>query len=177
MRYFLFISIVLFGVCRLAMAEIEVTFTPSNECENSIIREIDHAQEKIDVAVYAINNGKIVDALKNAQRRGVKIRILTDKVQAGIKSSLVKKMYADGFNVRVNSKHKIQHNKFAIFDDKVIFTGSFNWTNSASEKNSENCLFAINEPDAIKHYQKQFAKLWQMNTKAKSDAWFRKRMK
>ncbi len=177
MRYFLFICIGLCCLCHLAFAKIEVTFTPSKECENSIIRLIDKTQQKIDIAVYAINNENIVNALKRAHNRGVKLRILTDRIQAGQKNSRVLELYKYGINVRVNSKHKIEHNKFTIFDDDIVFTGSFNWTVSASEKNSENCLFAVDEPQTVQHYQKRFAQLWLMNTKAKSDVWFKKRQR
>ena len=32
------------------------------------------------------------------------------------------------------------HHKFAIFDQSILLTGSYNWTRSASEKNEENFI-------------------------------------
>ena len=85
-------------------------------------------------------------------------------------------LYKYGVNIRVHSKNKIEHNKFAIFDGNVVSTGSYNWTNAASDKNSENCLFLIKEPDNINKYQKRFEELWSVNSEEKSKRWFEKRI-
>lgn len=150
----------------------QVYFSPSLKCENNIVKLIDNAQERIDAAVYAINNKDIVNAIKKAHKRGVKIRILTDRLQAANKSSKVKELYGFGVNIRVHSKHKIEHNKFAIFDGKKAVSGSYNWTQPASTKNSENCIFFIKNKEIVKDYQTRFDYLWKINTKQKSDHWF-----
>lgn len=49
----------------------QVAFSPSKECENIIIKLIEHA-DKIDIAVFDINNDNIVDALKKAEKQGKK---------------------------------------------------------------------------------------------------------
>ena len=155
-------------------AQTEVYFTPSPKCENGLIHMINEAQESIDVAVYSINNKKLVTALKKANERGVKIRILTDRLQASNKSSKVRELHDYGFNIRVHSKNKIEHNKFAIFDGKKASTGSYNWTNPATEKNSENCVFFTDDAKVVAEYQKRFDYLWKVNTKKASEEWFTK---
>ena len=152
-------------------------FTPSKKCENSIVQRIDKAEKSIDAAVYAINNRDIVKALKKAHDRGIKIRILTDRLQAGNKSSKIRELYNYGIKIRVNSKHKIEHNKFAVFDFDSVVTGSYNWTEPASDKNSENCLFFNRNKKTVREYHDRFNYLWQMNTKKKSDAWFNRHKK
>ena len=154
---------------------VEIAFTPSKVCEEKIIELINNSHNSIDVAVYSINNQRIIDALYRARQRDVFIRILTDKLQASGKYSKVEEMHSNGLNIRVHTKNKIEHNKFAVFDGKSASTGSFNWTNSATSKNSENCLFLINEPDYAKIYQQRFEELWEMNTETKSEQWFEKR--
>lgn len=158
-----------------AFAEVEVVFTPSYECENKIVDLIDHSKTSIDVAVYSINNSQIVAALKLAKQRNVTIRILTDRLQAAGKYSMVTDLHDTGLNIRVHSKNKIEHNKFAIFDGETVSTGSYNWTNAASEKNSENCLFLIKEPEHVRSYQMRFEELWSANSQEKSERWFENR--
>ena len=140
-----------------------VYFTPSLACEKQIISYIDSSKEKIDAAIYAINNDAIVDALIRAHKRGIKIRILTDRTQAGQKSSKVSTLEEAGIPLKRHSKFRIQHDKFAIFDGKKAVTGSYNWTNSASRKNAENCLFFKRLNKTVKEYDKRFDKLWQLN--------------
>ena len=149
-----------------------VFFSPSPKCEDEIIRLINQSQTKIDIAVYAINNDNIVKALKEAYNRGIKIRILTDRLQAANKNSKVKELHALGFDIKVHSKYKIEHNKFAVFDNKYVSSGSYNWTNPATSKNSENCIFFEDNPNIIQSYQRHFDELWLLNTQSKSDKWF-----
>ena len=51
------------------------------------------------------------------------------------------------------------HNKFAIIDNRILLTGSYNWTFSANHRNDEN-LMVIDDPEIIARYQNQFEKLW-----------------
>lgn len=158
--------------CSNAFAGTRVFFSPSNQCENKIIKLINESEESIDAAIYSINNVDIVEALKKAHKRGVKIRILTDRLQASNKSSKVRELYDSGINIRVHSKHKIEHNKFSVYDGKIAATGSYNWTEPATTKNSENCVFFVNDSSTIEEYQDRFNYLWQINKKYKSELWF-----
>lgn len=164
------ILVVLF-VSVSSFAKTNVYFSPSKGCETNIVDLINKSNHTINIAVYSINNTNIIKAIKNAYDRGVKIRILTDKVQAGSKYSRVVDLYNYGVNIRVHSKFKIEHNKFAIFDSRQIVSGSYNWTNSATYKNSENCVFLVNKR-IVNKYGRRFNYLWKSNTKIESDRWF-----
>ena len=158
-----------------AFANMKAFFSPSLNCENNIVKRIDKAENTIDAAVYAINNKDIIKALKRAHDRGVKIRILTDRLQAGKRTSKVIELHDYGIKIRVNSKHKIEHNKFAIFDFKDMTTGSYNWTEPPSTKNSENCLFFNRNKKTVREYHDRFNYLWQMNTHKSSEKWFNRK--
>ena len=84
----IFVLIIIF-FCLPVYAKVKVHFTPSLECENSIVGLINNSKKTIDIAVYSINNNQIVEALKKAHGRGIKLRILTDKLQASSKHSKV----------------------------------------------------------------------------------------
>ena len=157
-------------------AEMEVYFTPSSACEDSIVSLIKQSQKTIDIAVYSINNDQIVSALKEAHNRGVSLRILTDRLQASSKNSKVLDLYQYGINIKVNSKYKIEHNKFAVFDGFTVSTGSFNWTNPASQKNSENCLFVTRDIKTVVAYAQRFNELWGLNSDIKSHNWFERKL-
>lgn len=145
----------------------EVYFTPSQECEDRITAAIKLSKKKIVVAVYSINNKKIVNALIDAHKRGVKLRVLTDSLQAAGHSSRVFDLEKAGIDMRLHSVSKIMHNKFSVFDEAASMTGSFNWTEPASKQNSENCVF-FNEKNVTDAYSKRFEELWKSNTESKS---------
>ncbi|MBR3782225.1 MAG: hypothetical protein IKL14_02440 [Alphaproteobacteria bacterium] len=139
-----------------APISIEAFFTPGTECEDRIIAELGRATT-IDIAVYSITNPKIADAIIAAHRRGAHVRIVTDRTMARHKSSMIDELVAAGIPVRVNRQHKIEHNKFAVFDNRRMVTGSYNWTTAATKYNSENCIFMTTPSQ---EYTKRFEYLW-----------------
>ena len=88
-----FICFILCLLCFPAYAKLEVYFTPSKKCEDSIVNLINKSQKSIDATVYSINNRQIVNAIIDAHNRGIKLRILTDKLQAANKNSKVLDLY------------------------------------------------------------------------------------
>ena len=144
-----------------APISIEAFFTPGTECEDRIIAELGRATT-IDIAVYSITNPKIANAIIAAHRRGARVRIVTDRTMAGHKSSMIDELIAAGISVRVNRRHKIEHNKFAVFDNMRMVTGSYNWTTTATKYNSENCIFLAHP---AQEYTKRFEYLWRMYSK------------
>jgi len=139
----------------------KVYFTPGFDCENNIISRLNNAKNNIDIAVYSITNRNIVDAILAAHKRGVKVRVMTDNMQEKGTQSLVKELVAAGIPVRtnINSNHKIEHNKFAIFDGKDMESGSYNWTNNATKSNSENCMFFC---QTGKDFSNRYEYLWKL---------------
>lgn len=148
-------------------------FSPGLDCETQVINLIENAQKTIDVAIYTLTNEPIVEALENAYKRGVQVRILTDRLQAANKYAKAVYLHQKGIDIRVHTKHRIEHNKFMVVDGQKMITGSYNWTDSATWKNSENCLVLWEEPKTIERYQKRFEYLWELNTRQKSDQWFK----
>jgi phosphatidylserine/phosphatidylglycerophosphate/cardiolipin synthase-like enzyme len=51
------------------------------------------------------------------------------------------------------------HHKFAIIDTRIVFTGSFNWTYTASKHNQENLLVTSNY-EILNQYADEFERLW-----------------
>ena len=137
---------------------IEIYFTPSLDCENAIIKRLNQAN-KVDIAVYSISNTNITKAIISAKNRGANIRIVTDRTQAKVKGSTIQQLKSAGIPVLTNVKHKIEHNKFAVFDGVHVVSGSYNWTTNASKNNSENCEF-FDQPN--KEFTNRFEYLWNL---------------
>lgn len=130
-----------------------------NSIRDNVLKLINTARKSIDIAVYSIYDDEIFDALLEAKKRGVKIRIITDKLQA-TQSEVVKKLYDSGFDLKISRgfNNGMMHNKYAIFDNEVVITGSFNWSNNAEVYNWEN-LAVVSGP-YVKIYSEHFEKLY-----------------
>jgi phosphatidylserine/phosphatidylglycerophosphate/cardiolipin synthase-like enzyme len=84
-----------------------------------------------------------------------------DKLQAG-SSALTGFFASNGFNVRLSKGYAgkgVMHNKFAIFDNALMLTGSFNWSGSAENNNLENIMFSPFASD-INAYAVEFNKIY-----------------
>lgn len=157
-------------------AAMKAYFSPSLDCENQIIRHLNNSTETVDIAVYTMTNRPIMRAIEKAYNRGVRIRIITDKKQADHYSSIATRLYQKDIPIKINTEFEIEHNKFAIFDGQALITGSFNWTYSASNKNSENCLVITDEPELIGQYEKRFEKLWKLYNSRESRHFFERKL-
>jgi len=140
----------------------EAYFSPNGGIRDQLIRRINHSRATIDVAVYSFTSGPIAQALADARRRGVRIRVIRDRRQSSNKHDENSFLESQGIPVKVLSglpPHGIMHHKFAIFDDKTVETGSFNWTVNGERSSHENALF-FDDPSLIKAFDQEFERLW-----------------
>jgi len=146
-----------------SFAEIRIFLSPEGGIAEEIIRQIDNAREYIDIAIYSFTYEPVAEAIIKAKNRGVKIRILMDKGQSKGKYSKYKFFLNKDISVIQDRHAGIMHNKIAIIDGRILFTGSYNWSKSAEERNEENLLEFIDEEEIIKIYQERLDYLWEFN--------------
>ena len=139
----------------------EIYFSPNGDTANRIIKAIDSSNSTIDLAIFDLTSQDIKQAFDRAKNKGVKIRIIADSRQAKGEHSVIQSLLDKGFNIciRHGRGRGIMHNKFAIFDGKLMITGSYNWTYNAEHNNYENAIF-ISDPETINKYQQEFSRIW-----------------
>lgn len=139
----------------------EVIFSPKGGATTAIIKAIGEARASIFVAAYSFTSYDIAKALLEAKQRNVQVKIILDKSQISHKYSSSTFFSNQGFELRIDVKHAIYHNKFIIIDEKTIITGSFNFTKAAEFKNAENLLIMRNNPGLAKRYIDAWWHDWQ----------------
>jgi phosphatidylserine/phosphatidylglycerophosphate/cardiolipin synthase-like enzyme len=58
----------------------------------------------------------------------------------------------------------LMHQKFAIIDRRIVFTGSYNWTQAADSFNDENLLLFRDAGPLAEEYRRIFVRLWERNS-------------
>ena len=144
-----------------ALYKAETYFSPNGGVASNVIKAINNTKSSIDLAIFDLTSDDITSSLAKAQKRGVKIRIIADSRQTKGRNSSIPALSNDQFSLKIThgEGRGIMHNKFAIFDGKLMVTGSYNWTNNAEHYNYENAIF-ISDPETIKKYQQEFDKIW-----------------
>ncbi|HIB01392.1 MAG TPA: phospholipase D family protein, partial [Phycisphaerales bacterium] len=115
-------------------------FSPNRGAADTLIGFIGRCEHTLDAAVYSITHDGIRDALIAAHNRGVRVRILTDSLQAKGRYSDDEALEDSGIAVLRDTQSGSMHNKVIIGDGKAVGTGSFNWSKNADKRNAENFL-------------------------------------
>jgi len=128
-----------------------------------LISEIKNAKKEILIAVYSVDSTEIVDELYKAADRGIKINIVFDFKKHTPHAKLFNKQHSNISIIEVgkpdDNQSSFMHNKFAIFDNKLLFTGSWNWT-ILQETIDPTYVFITRDADLIKSYTEEFARLY-----------------
>ncbi|MDB5174007.1 MAG: phosphatidylserine/phosphatidylglycerophosphate related protein [Phycisphaerales bacterium] len=136
--------------------DISVYFSPDGGALAAILFEIDHARASVDLQAYLITSMELVDSLKSAHARGVRVRIILDKHNIGGIYSAHAYLADSGLAVWRDGRHKDAHDKIILVDGQTLITGSFNFTDQSEDQNAENLLIIRNKPELYAAYLRNF---------------------
>jgi phosphatidylserine/phosphatidylglycerophosphate/cardiolipin synthase-like enzyme len=129
-----------------------------------LVRRIDEAQSSVHIAAFEFDLAPVADALIAAHERGVEVKWITDD-ENGIETdeeegrNLFPTLERAGVEVKDDGRSGLMHNKFWIFDDRTVWTGSYNATANGTFRNNNNVL-VINSPEVAAIYEREFHELW-----------------
>lgn len=126
-----------------------------------LIGIIDSAERSLDIAIYSFTDGDVADAVERAKKRGVAVRLITDRQQAAgqYQKGLLKQLAGDGIPIKMDSHSGIMHLKVTVADGKVATTGSFNYTKSAETANDE-VFVVLRDEKAAADFEAEFSRMW-----------------
>jgi phosphatidylserine/phosphatidylglycerophosphate/cardiolipin synthase-like enzyme len=129
--------------------------------EKALIDAIDSTKQSLDIAIYSITHPDIVKAIKDAKKRGVVVRIISDKIQSAGKTQVeaLKLLGSAGIPMKINKHNGLMYLKVTIADKKVVTTGSYNFSQAASTSNDE-VLVVIHDEVSAKTFTEQFERMW-----------------
>lgn len=130
----------------------------------AIVGDFERAQKTIDAAVFDFRLPSLVDALVRAVGRGVKVRAIVDyeaNQEAQDFTDAVAKLEKAGVSVVKNQRSALMHNKFAVVDNRLLWTGSMNFTPNDAYRNNNNML-RLDKPALIANYEQMFERLFQL---------------
>lgn len=145
-----------------AAGTIEVAFSPHEGSEALVIKVIDLARSDLRVLSYSFTSAPVTSALLRAKKRGVDVRLVADHKNnlsadsSGKARAALSALVNAGIDVRTISVYPIHHDKVIVADRQTVELGSFNYSDAAARKNSENVLVNWNNPKLAEIYLKHF---------------------
>ncbi len=158
------------GNIKIYFSDLTTKLKPDRECSSDICKEIlsniNNAQNTIDMAIYGYSRVPAIEkALENAINRGVKIRLVYDLDSKGVNiyedtSRIVKLVSQNNSDRNSAEANSIMHNKFYIFDDKILITGSANLSHTDMSGFNSNSIVVINSEEIAKIYKQEFEQMF-----------------
>lgn len=168
-------------------SQVTVQFSPTSSSQdwsrsvNGLIgRTLSTAQRSIDMALFVFSDQNLSNLLESQHRQGVQIRALIDPGfmyrdysegldLLGLALPNQQCRYGEGnrpwaspittVGIPILADGDVLHHKFGLVDDRIVVTGSQNWSLTANESNDEN-LLVIDNPTVAAHFQREFEQLY-----------------
>jgi phosphatidylserine/phosphatidylglycerophosphate/cardiolipin synthase-like enzyme len=103
-----------------------------------LVSAIDQAHFSVDAAIYDLSLWSVRDALLEAHRRGVQVRLVTES--DNMDSEELQELVQAGIPVLGDRREGLMHDKFFIIDRYEVWTGSMNMTLNGAYHNDNNLL-------------------------------------
>ena len=125
-----------------------------------IIENLNEAKDKIRIAVAWFTNDELFQVLLKLLDQGLKIdlMILDDYINRNEYGLNFESFISKGGHLFFSSNERNMHNKFCVIDDKILITGSYNWTYYAEKRNWENILCTDGQ-SVVNDYIREFEKI------------------
>ena len=155
---------------KIVVSDLTSKIIPDRNCSSDICKEIllgiNNAKTSIDMAIYGYSSTPVIEqAFKNAIARGVKIRVIYDIDAKGNNIYPDTFKFVKMFNANNNDKNSAEvrntmHNKFYIFDNKKVITGSANLSHTDMSGYNSNSIIVINSNNIAEFYTQEFNQMF-----------------
>jgi phosphatidylserine/phosphatidylglycerophosphate/cardiolipin synthase-like enzyme len=140
-------------------SNIENYFSPDDGVEKRIVELIESARQRIIFMAFSFTSDKIANAMLERAREGVEVSGVFDADQANSNAgSEYNRLRKPGLDIRLDGNPDLMHHKVIIIDDRIVITGSYNFSANAEDKNDENVL-VIENLEISRLYLHEFANL------------------
>jgi phosphatidylserine/phosphatidylglycerophosphate/cardiolipin synthase-like enzyme len=144
-------------------SQIEVYFSPEDGVLEHILNAVNAARESIYFMAYSFTTDELAKAMIECAKAGVTVRGVFDQDQyhsnAGTEYDT---LHSAGIDVWLDGNPRLMHHKVIIIDQKVVITGSYNFSNNAEYYNDENTLIIHNQ-DIAAQYTKEFQQIYDLS--------------
>ncbi len=136
---------------------IQIYFAPSPKIAQALCAFIRSAVRSIDVCAFDIGLEPLADALIEAKKNNIAVRVVTDTDY--LKRNALGRISKAGIPIVSDRKSSLMHNKFIVIDSRYVWTGSYNLTDNGTWKNDNNAI-QFESPSVAAGYQARFDQYW-----------------
>ncbi len=144
-----------FPITLIGEDRVEVYFSPDDGVASRLVELIDNSQSSVYALAFVFTSDPLAKAMRDAVERGVQVRIVVEKDQAGNMGSEVEDLLKGGADLRLDTNPNSMHHKVILIDETTVVTGSYNFSRSAEDFNDENVII-VHSPSLAQEYLVEF---------------------
>jgi phosphatidylserine/phosphatidylglycerophosphate/cardiolipin synthase-like enzyme len=138
---------------------VQVLFAAEDEVASRLVPLIENAQSSIRFMAFSFTHEEIGAAVLARAKAGVDVKGIFETRGSETEYSELPILYCAGVPVRQDGNPGTFHHKVFVIDDKIVVTGSFNFSSNADESNDENVVIITNS-DVAAQYLQEFERRW-----------------
>lgn len=147
------------GSCEVYFSKESITQTLP--LDKRLISRLNSATVSIDAALYDLDSTPIANALINAHKRNVNVRVVLENTNAD--EDEVDLLEQAGIVVKDDGDNRgLMHHKFFIIDGRYVWTGSYNTTFNGAYRNNNNVLW-IESMKLATNFTQEFREMYVLN--------------
>ncbi len=136
-----------------------VAFSPEDKPVQYIVPYLQNARRNIRFLAFSYTQPDMGNAMLERIQGGVTVEGVFEAVGSDSEFSEMMLLHCGGGKVRRDGNPGFLHHKVIIIDNRIVITGSFNFSDSANTKNNENVII-IDNADIAKLYLDEFQRVW-----------------
>jgi len=124
---------------------LEIFFSPDDETLSHLVEQVENARQSIYFLAFSFTSDPLADALIESWQAGVQVAGVLEEAQVETNfGGDYDRLRQTGVDVRLDGNLDSMHHKVLIIDERIVVTGSYNFSNSAETRNDENTLIIHN---------------------------------
>ena len=143
-------------------SRIVVVFTSEDPAlENAIVPIVKSATQSIRFLTFSFTDFPLADAMSERSKAGVDVAGVFEKVGSETDASELKTLMCRNVPVKQDGNPGFLHHKVIVVDERIVITGSMNYSKNAEESNDENVII-IDNAEIARLYLQEFERVWDL---------------
>ena len=133
-----------------------------------LIPVVENAQSSIRFLAFSFTDYPLAKAMIDRAAVGVDVAGVFEKVGSETEHAELRTLHCAGVPVRQDGNPSFLHHKLIIVDERIVMTGSLNYSTNAEESNDENVLI-VDNPEIAALYIQEFERVWALASDPEAD--------
>ena len=139
---------------------VDIYFSPDDGVLKALVPLLNDAQESIYFLAYSFTSNDLGDIVREKAQAGLTVEGVMDSEQVASNQGTEYDPFKQAdLMVRKDGIDGLMHHKVFVIDGKIVAFGSYNFSQSAEERNDENLIIVYSEPIA-QQFIEEFNRVW-----------------